>query len=861
MNDNFYKHLIEESPTGYAYHKIICDDTGIPCDYEFIEVNVAFEKLTGLSGIDIIGKKITQVLPDIRENKFDWIGFYGDIAINGGKKELEQFSESLNCWYKIYIYSPEKYYFSTHFINISKQINQLSEMELLIGKSEEFLQLNGQKIDYQKISDDFLKMTGAKYATFNLFDVDGKNFTTVAVSGDKSLIIKISYLLGFKIVEHKWDYSYALSDKPNIKTITKFESLSELVGNILPLQLVTLIDKILNVGEVIYIKILRRNTMLGHFVLFMNKKESFDKDIVSELYTRQLGMIISRKRAEDELMHEKILMDALFNSIPGMLYLYNNQNKLVRWNKKHEEITGYSSEELSNMSIMDWFKGDEESQKTLMAGITRANEEGFGDGEANLQKKDGTTVPMYFTGSALYLDGNHYFAGVAIDITDRKKKEEEIFYLSYHDQLTGLPNKRLFKDRLNQSILDAVRSGKTLGVLFLDLDSFKRVNDTMGHAQGDELLKIVSKRLTRALRENDTVCRVGGDEFLILIKNLEVENYIEKLSVKILNIFKEPFTINNNNLFITTSIGGAIYPTDGNDIETLIKNADIAMYKAKEEGKNRFMLCTSNIKDIVIKEMKLTNSLYHALEENELELYYQPQVNILSGEIIGLEALIRWHNKELGLVNPGDFIYIAEKTGLILPIGEWVIRTACNQNKSWQDAGVLNVPIAVNLSVNQIQNSKIVELITKIIKETNLNPNNLELEITENIIMEEIEYIIKSLEQLKQLGVKIAIDDFGTEYSSLNYLKQLPVDKIKIDMSFVRGISINNKDEAIIKVIIALAKNLGLKVIAEGVETRQQLDFLRVQGCDEIQGYYYYKPMPASQIEELMRTLNIIEKD
>lgn len=441
------------------------------------------------------------------------------------------------------------------------------------------------------------------------------------------------------------------------------------------------------------------------------------------------------------------------------------------------------------------------------------------------------------------------------EINIRIAMEQKIKKLAYYDFLTGLPNKRLFNDTLNQCILDAVQNEKTLGVLFLDLDSFKKVNDTLGHARGDELLKIISKKLTNTLSEDDTVCRVGGDEFLILIKNLEQDYYITKISEKILDIFKKPFTINNNDLFITTSIGGAIYPTDGHDIETLIRNADIAMYKAKEEGRNKFRLCTPIIKDSVLEEMKLTYSLYRALERNELELYYQPQVSAVSGEIIGLEALIRWNNPELGLVNPVDFIYIAEKTGLILPIGEWVMRSACSQNKKWQDTGILNVPIAVNISVNQFQNTKIVEEITRILKETDLNPNDLELELTENIIMKEPEYIIESLKQLKQLGIKVAIDDFGTEYSSLRYIKQLPVDKIKIDISFVRGININAKDEAIIKVIIVLAKNLGLKVIAEGVETNEQLDFLRNQMCDEIQGYYYYKPMPASQIEELMKKI------
>ncbi|MBK5243061.1 EAL domain-containing protein [Clostridium sp.] len=430
--------------------------------------------------------------------------------------------------------------------------------------------------------------------------------------------------------------------------------------------------------------------------------------------------------------------------------------------------------------------------------------------------------------------------------------EEKIKKLAYFDYLTGLPNKRLFIDRLEKCIIEAIPNEKALGVLFLDLDSFKRINDTMGHAKGDELLKMVSKRLLNTIKESDTVCRVGGDEFLILIRNLDNENYIREISEEILSTFKKSFIIDSNELYMTTSIGGAVYPVDGQDVETLIKNADIAMYKAKGKGINKFELCTAIFKEGLAKEMKLTNCLYKAIERNEFELYYQPQVSVISGKIIGMEALIRWNSAELGRVSPVDFIYIAEKTGLILPIGEWVLKTACSQNKKWQDAGIFNVPVAVNLSVNQFQNKRIIEDIIKILKETGLNPKYLELEITENIIMKETEYIIESLKQLKALGVEIAIDDFGTEYSSLNYIKQLPVDKIKIDISFVRGISINREDEAIIKVIISLARNLDLKVIAEGVETKEQLDFLKEQMCDEIQGYYYYKPVQAHIIEELM---------
>ena len=316
------------------------------------------------------------------------------------------------------------------------------------------------------------------------------------------------------------------------------------------------------------------------------------------------------------------------------------------------------------------------------------------------------------------------------EINARIDMEGKIKKLAYYDFLTGLPNRMLFIDRLNQSILNTDRNKSVLGVLFLDLDSFKRINDTMGHAKGDELLKIVSKRLTNTIRESDTVCRVGGDEFLILIQNIDNDKCIIEVAEKILNIFEESFRIDGNDLYITTSIGGAIYPIDGVDVETLIKNADIAMYKAKEKGRNKFQLCTEVIKDSLIEEMKLTNSLYQAIERNELELYYQPQVSLITEKIIGLEALIRWNTTELGMVNPGDFIYIAEKTGLILPIGEWVLKRACSQNKKWQDDGILNVPIAVNLSVNQFQNREIIEGIVAILKETGLDPNDLELEIT-----------------------------------------------------------------------------------------------------------------------------------
>ena len=389
--------------------------------------------------------------------------------------------------------------------------------------------------------------------------------------------------------------------------------------------------------------------------------------------------------------------------------------------------------------------------------------------------------------------------------------------------------------------------------MFLDLDDFKVIIDTMGHDIGDQLLLEVSKRLVNTLRKCDTVARIGGDEFIICIEDIKDNDYINTVSEKILKRFNEPFSLNNQDCFVTTSIGVAIYPTDGENADVLLKNADTAMYKAKEKGKNQYVLCTPIMKTKVAETMKITNSLYRALDRNELELYYQPQVSCTSNEIVGLEALLRWNHPELGMVLPGEFISIAEHTGLIITIGEWVLRTACKQNKAWQDAGLSRIRIGVNLSVKQFQNDNLIKDVERILRETGLDPQYLELEITESAAMKGKKYIIETLNIFKKLGIHIAIDDFGKEYSSLNYLKQLPVDRIKIPMTFIQGIEVSKKDEAITKAIIVLAKNMGLSVIAEGVETKKQLDFLGQGMCDEIQGFYYFKPMPVHEVVELLR--------
>jgi diguanylate cyclase (GGDEF)-like protein len=441
-------------------------------------------------------------------------------------------------------------------------------------------------------------------------------------------------------------------------------------------------------------------------------------------------------------------------------------------------------------------------------------------------------------------------ANVISDAIKKVETEREINELAYFDTLTGLPNRILFNNRLEKAMALAKRNRRFLGVIFIDLDGFKEVNDTLGHNWGDHLLQCIAKRLLGCVRKYDTVARFGGDEFLVMVPQLSRREDLEEIAKKILAVFLQPVIMEEQEVFVNASCGIAIYPEDGETGSMLIKNADLAMYEAKKHGKGQFVFCSEKMKHSLVEKMYMTNSLYRALEKNELFLHYQPQVSANSQEIVGFEALLRWNHKKLGAIAPSEFIPIAEKTGLINSIGEWVLLTACAQNKAWQDAGLAPVQMAVNLSVEQFRTDDLESIVRNCLAETGLDPRYLELEITESIAMKESGDIANCLHKLKDMGVSISIDDFGTEFSSLSRLKDLPVDRIKIDMQFIQGIAVNPKDESIIEVMIHLAKKLGLKVIAEGVETETQLGFLKDEDCDEIQGYYYYKPLSKEAIEK-----------
>ncbi|MFZ5649854.1 MAG: putative bifunctional diguanylate cyclase/phosphodiesterase [Bacillota bacterium] len=434
-----------------------------------------------------------------------------------------------------------------------------------------------------------------------------------------------------------------------------------------------------------------------------------------------------------------------------------------------------------------------------------------------------------------------------------KEKQDTSIYQSINDPLTGLPNRILFKDRLNLAMAQARRNRQVLAVLLLGLDRFKVINDSLGHNVGDRLLQQVAVRLSHLMRKSDTVARLGGDEFAVLAMDISKDENAARVSQKILEIFTEPFIIGGHELYATASIGIATFPNDGEDAEALIINADTAMYRAKEHGKNTYRLYTPEMNAKALQRLELENSMRRATERGEFEVFYQPKVNIKTGIIGGFEALVRWRHRERGLVSPAEFIPLAEETGLIIPIGEWVLRTACEQNRKWMDAGYPPLRVAVNISARQFQQKNLVERVDQALQETGLHPSWLELEITESVAMQDAEFTIKMLRDFKERGITISLDDFGTGYSSLNYLKRFPLNNLKIDQSFIRNITTDSDDEAIASAVIVLAQNLKLQVIAEGVETKEQLAILRERQCNEMQGYLVGKPVPADEFEKLLK--------
>lgn len=587
---------------------------------------------------------------------------------------------------------------------------------------------------------------------------------------------------------------------------------------------------------------------------------SYEK-VERQVSERTIALRLSNERLQTEINDRKqyekqmLLSQSVFENIIEGIMITDPSGRIQRINRAFTQITGFSSEEAIGRTpgILSSGKHDKRFYDIMWKTL---NESGTWKGEIWNRRKNGEVFPVWLSITAIMdqQDRPIYYVGLFHDISDLKKNEQLLKYQANFDALTGLPNRQLFNDRLKMAIEQAERKKLPLGVLFLDLDDFKNINDSLGHYYGDLLLKKVADRLSFCCRKQDTVARLGGDEFLIICPFLRTnEPAAASLAQRILGTFMDPVMLEDKEVYVRMSIGITLFPGDGNDIDTLVKNADVAMYKAKEQGKNRFSFYTKKLNKTVLRRIRLSDDLRNARERNEFMVYYQPKTDIQSGLISGMEALVRWNRNHSEIVSPSEFIPIAEDSGVIYSLGEWVMEEACTAIKKFSSICRRDLKVAVNLSVKQLTQENLAQKIKEILERTGLSPQLLTLEITENMVIKDIDSTIIILNQLADLGTHISIDDFGTGYSSLSYLKKMPLSELKVDKTFIDDTPDDPEACAIVNTILSLSKHLNLTTVAEGVETKQQLDFLRENECREIQGYYICKPLDHSAMELFLK--------
>ncbi|MCH7484057.1 MAG: EAL domain-containing protein [Chloroflexi bacterium] len=567
-----------------------------------------------------------------------------------------------------------------------------------------------------------------------------------------------------------------------------------------------------------------------------------------------IGLSLENVRQRESLQESLSLLSTTLDSTGDGILVISNAGEIVNFNARFKKISNVPEEILERgvgsdllPHVLAQLEDPDEFQQMIDKVVSSEDSEGY----STINFKDGRVFEGHHQ--------PHRHKGEVVgrvwsfrDVTERKQSEETIRHLAYHDALTDLPNRALFSDRLTVALAQGRRTGEGLAVMFLDIDRFKLINDTLGHSAGDELLQNIALDLSLLVREGDTVARVGGDEFTLLLTGIADCAEAETIADRALETVRRSRTISGQEVTVTTSIGVALFPRDGADAEALLRNADTAMYRAKQQGHDNYQVYLPAMSAEIRDRVSLEAELRRATARGEFVVHYQPQVEAASGRITGAEALLRWNHEERGLVYPAEFIDVAEETGLIIAMGEWVLRVACEQNKRWQDAGLPPITVAVNLAARQFQEENLVDTISRTIQMTNLDPSHLELEITEGTTIKNPDAAASVLRQLREMGVRISIDDFGTGYSSLNYLKRFRIDRLKIDRSFVRDLITDPNDAAIAAAMIAMAHSLGLTVVAEGVETDAQLDFLLKHGCDYFQGYLLGKPMPADEFEALL---------
>ena len=563
----------------------------------------------------------------------------------------------------------------------------------------------------------------------------------------------------------------------------------------------------------------------------------------------------ARRLAESNLRASETLLNSIVNTAADGIIVIDESGMLEFVNAAIERMFGWKPLEVIGRNfdslLMPRSNAGGDRLATVIDGNTRGLSVGVGR-EVRAQRKDGSVFPMELTLGEMRIDGRIKYACIMRDVTERKCAEERIHQLAHYDKLTGLPNRALFSQLLEQALAEAKYSKKQVAVLFIDLDRFKLINDSLSHDSGDMVLKQVARRLTEAQLKRNTIARFGGDEFVVLMRDCEIPTDAAEAAQRMLTAIAQPLLLEGQEYNLTASIGISAFPSDGENPQTILKNADIAMYRAKEHGKNNYQFYSSQMNLHSFERLVLERFLRHALDQDEFRVYYQPKVDLVSGCITGMEALLRWIHPAMGMISPTKFIPLAEETGLIVPIGAWVLKAACAQNKIWAEQGLPPLRVAVNLSARQFAQDDLHATILNVLEETGLAQELLELEITESVTMDNPEHAAALLRKLKALGIGLAIDDFGTGYSSLSYLKRFPIDNVKIDRSFIKDIPHDEDDVAITQAVIAMAHSLGLKVIAEGVESEEHVTFLRDHGCEQAQGYLFGAPMSAEEFTNLI---------
>lgn len=574
----------------------------------------------------------------------------------------------------------------------------------------------------------------------------------------------------------------------------------------------------------------------------------------NQTYLQAIVRDISERKLQDAQVSK---LSSIMEQTADIVIVTNTAGIIEYVNPSFEKITGYTYNEAVGNSPGLISSGQHKPEfynhmwQTITSGESYSNIFINRRKDGSLFYEEKTITPIKDQTGTI----THYVA-TGKDISERIRVHEHLQHMAHHDALTDLPNRNLFLDRLQQSLNRARWHDRLVAVMFMDLDRFKIINDTLGHNVGDQLLLQLSRRLDKTVRDGDTIARFGGDEFAILLDDIDSDSHISSLAQKLLDTLTEPFKINKQDLYVTASIGVSIFPNDGEDSETLLRNADVAMYRAKDLGKNNYQFYSDDLSARIFERLTLENHLRHALERNEFALYYQPQIDARTQKISGVEALLRWEHPDLGLVMPNNIVPLLEETGLIEKVGHWVLETACQQSRVWHDAGWSYLHMSVNISSRQFNNTDFISSLHDIINQTEINPEFLELELTESMLMRNASTTVNALHSLGGLGVRFAIDDFGTGYSSLTYLRRFPIDTIKIDSSFIHDVTDNPDDAAIASAIIVMAQSLSLNVIAEGVENQGQLDFLTARDCYYVQGNFFSRPLPAEELTRLLEGQN-----